>query len=553
MGGAFDRLVRVDQGIVMPRRYGRAARFAAAASVMAFAGLATSSARTDDADTQAKIEKLEEQVRQLQSAIDTIRREEAQKWTPGQQPQQYPAAPPSTIPNRRATAYETPQHQFGIQSEDGQNSIELTGRLQLDAGDYLMYHHEAGLTTPTRLDSGFNARRARLGVTGRFAGDFNYSLVYDFGGNDDSVSPFVSGSATSGIENALITYNGFNKPDYLVPVAFDVGYMSVPWTLQQATSSDDLLFLERASSQQVATEFGAGDYRSVADVRSYDARYWAAAFVSGPTSGAPHSAPAGAVSGTSLPVTSAPSGEPLAFLARASYQVLQQPDYSLHVGVNAAHTEKSGTASTTLAGGTVTPAESLTLSDRPELRVDPTSLLSATITNFKNANVGGVELAGAYGSGFIQAEGYHYMVDRFSNTAASPHPDLDFDGGYVEASYAIGGKRNYIPATGAYSGVIPDRNLSLTQGGGWGAVEFALRFSEINLNDKGSAKLGGIEGGNQQVYGVGINYYPNLNVKFMLDFLHTDISRFVNTAGASYGRPNGASVNAVAGRFQFVF
>ena len=33
------------------------------------------------------------------------------------------------------------------------------------------------------LNSGVNARRARIGVVGKFAGDWNYSLIFDFGGS----------------------------------------------------------------------------------------------------------------------------------------------------------------------------------------------------------------------------------------------------------------------------------------------------------------------------------------------------------------------------------
>jgi hypothetical protein len=48
--------------------------------------------------------------------------------------------------------------------------------------------------------------------------------------------------------------------------------------------------LERASAQVVATEFGGGDFRSALDVRSNNDRYWFGAFLSGPNSGALHTA-----------------------------------------------------------------------------------------------------------------------------------------------------------------------------------------------------------------------------------------------------------------------
>lgn len=57
-------------------------------------------------------------------------------------------------------------------------------------------------------------------------------------------------------------------------------------------------------------------------------------------------------------------------------------------------------------------------------------------------------------------------------------------------------------------------------------------------------------GGEQTSYGVGLNWYPNLNMKFMLDYEHVVIDN-----PQVYGRPNyrGAIVDWIAGRTQIVF
>ena len=41
-----------------------------------------------------------------------------------------------------------------------------------------------------------------IGVTGKFAGDWNYSLIYDFGGSSDGFPP-TSGAPASGIQSRL--------------------------------------------------------------------------------------------------------------------------------------------------------------------------------------------------------------------------------------------------------------------------------------------------------------------------------------------------------------
>jgi phosphate-selective porin OprO and OprP len=62
--------------------------------------------------------------------------------------------------------------------------------------------------------------------------------------------------------------------------------------MEEATSSNDIMFIERSTAQVVATEFGGGDFRSALDVRSNNDRYWVGAFLTGPNSGALHTQPA---------------------------------------------------------------------------------------------------------------------------------------------------------------------------------------------------------------------------------------------------------------------
>src|SRR5215472_9787453 len=76
----------------------------------------------------------------------------------------------------------------------------------------------------------------------------------------------------------------------------------------------------------------------------------AGVYLTGPQSGATHN-----------------TAQQLGTWGRATYQVLQEPDYSLHLGANAGALLKPPAP-----GG----IRSITLSDRPEVRVDPTVILS---------------------------------------------------------------------------------------------------------------------------------------------------------------------------------
>jgi phosphate-selective porin OprO/OprP len=53
-----------------------------------------------------------------------------------------------------------------------------------------------------------------------------------------------------------------------------------------------------------------------------------------------------------------------------------------------------------------------------------------------------------------------------------------------------------------------------------------------------AAPLGSVRGGEQAVFGAGVNRYLNANVKLMLDYLHVDVDR-LNPAGAGNPTPFG--------------
>ena len=536
---------------------------------------ATTAWAADDAQVQkleAAIERLEKQhhleMQQLQDQISQLR---AQTSAPSGQQSPAPSAQAATqapqpvapsetegIPTPKLV--ESPGHQFGMQSADGQNSIAILARLHFDAADYFKTTPDGGANgygpggKGGPLQSGANARRARLGIGGTFLGDWAYRLIYDFGNSSDSIAPGVAGATASGVENAYITYRGFKTHDYLIPASIDIGYLDVPWTMDEATSSNDTMFMERATSQVIATAFGGGDFRSGIGARVNNNRGWAALYLTGPQSGTPHT---GANIGNN------------AILARASYQLRDRDDESIHVGVNAGHLIKSRVNSTTTTANGITTTDSysaLALYDRPELRVDPTTILNTGNIPANSGTVAGLEGAVGWGQFFTQAEYYHYWVperagginptDGTANLAA---PTLNFDGGYIEASYSLGGRRHYLPETGAYSGVIPNAPFSLS-GWGWGALEIAMRYSAISLNDRvtpGQAPhlTGGVNGGEQQGIDVGFNWYPNRNMRFMLNYVHTDVSKLYKptTDGTAPSSLAGATIDALALRSQFLF
>ena len=128
-------------------------------------------------------------------------------------------------------------------------------------------------------------------------------------------------------------------------------------------------------------------------------------------------------------------------------------------------------------------------------------------------------------------------------------PSLNFQGGYAQGSYVLTGETHaYNPASGAYSAIEPANPFTL-QGGGRGAWEIAGRVSTIDLNDKLWTTTG-TAGGRQTIYTAGLNWYVNDNIRFMLNYLHGDISKQATSTSAVN---TGSRFDAVAMRTQFAF
>jgi phosphate-selective porin OprO and OprP len=525
------------------------AQLTAAAAIGLIGALATSQARAQSAGADAEIAALKQQLRLMEQKLDKLQKQTAANTAAAASanakanakvsvasanaayPVKGPVAPSDAVvkmPGNRPT----------ICTADDQNCIAITSRVHFDAGGY-NYRPNTAATSPQHLDDGVNVRRARIGVIGKFLEDWNYALIYDFGGASDGFAStasvggaavgFLPGGALSGIENAYLSYTGI-KP-FGGKLAIEGGIMDLPYTLDEASSSNDIPFMERAASGITATNIAAGDFRSTAGARWYTDTFWAGAYATGPATGAIHSA-----SSINPPGTT----EQFGAFTRVAGQIVSGKDYSLHIGGDAQWLIQP-------PHNLIANKQTLTLSDRPELRIDPTTLVSTgAIAGVSGAQVYSAEAAGTYGPLFFQGEYFWYNIDR---NAFAPLPSLRFQGGYAEAAYVLTGEtRLYNPAAASYGGIVPANPFSLT-GGGWGAWEIAGRFSTIDLNDK-LAAANGVAGGRQTIYTLALNWYANRNVRLMFDFLHGDIAKQISPT--NFGDA-GAKFNALAMRTQVAF
>jgi phosphate-selective porin OprO/OprP len=123
----------------------------------------------------------------------------------------------------------------------------------------------------------------------------------------------------------------------------------------------------------------------------------------------------------------------------------------------------------------------------------------------------GFEAAGLYGPFSIQGE--YITVDAGRESGLS---DVGFDGWYLYGSWIVTGEpRSYSVKKGVFGKIEPKRNFSL-KNGGTGALELALRYSTIDLNDAT------IYGGDMDNWTMGVNWYTNPNVRFCFNYITVD-------------------------------
>lgn len=406
-----------------------------------------------------------------------------------------------------------------ITSADGRNTFAPRAVVQLDVADY--HEDKDGGTNDFRRGSvggagnretnaardfsdGAYFRRARFGFEGMIARDFNYRVLLELGG--------AGTEGPTRINDAWISYTGF------APFTLQLGAFSPPANLEDGTSVDGLVFIERSSLSEMSRAFGGADGRIGLGVRGNGARWMSA-----------------------LTLTSRTVNDPevfdsqLAAVGRAGFLVATSPDYNVHAGINGTWVfepadQGAGTAART----------PLRFRDRPEIRVDSTRLIDTGSIDADSGYTAGVELAANWKNFYFEAQNFWFGIDRPGTTTL---PDPSFGGYYAMASWLITGEsRRYDAASGAFQGPRPF--VPFTANGGIGAWELALRYSHSDLNSHEGA-LGtaaapeAVRGGEQDIWTLGVSWFINPAVRLMFNYLRIDVDR-LNPAGPGNLQPFGA-------------
>ncbi len=492
-----------------------------AAVLVALSSLAASPSMAEDAALEKQVEALRasiaEQRAQLEAQNKLLEAQQAQldalTKQLGQSKISTQEVPKLAFNNNRPT----------VTSADGRSSISFRANVQLDGALY-GESAEGPLTTDYRRGSvgglpnrennaardfsdGFYFRRARCGVEGTMARDFNYRLLLELGG-----------SGTEGptrINDAWIAYTG------IAPFTFQLGAFSPAANMDDGTSPEDLPFLERASASELSRALAGADGRIGFAVKANGPRWMSS------------------LAFTTRTVNDAEVFDTqLAAVARAGFLAASGTDYNLHLGASGTYVFSPADQ-----GSGTSPRHPLRFRDRPEIRVDSVRLVDTGNIDADNANVYGVEFGGNWRNWYLQGEHFWFNVER---ALPSTLPDPDFAGYYLQGSWVFTGEsRRYNATTGSFQNPRP--MIPFSGNGGFGAWELAARYSNLNLDfmegAEGSAAVpGAVRGGEQSVVTLGLNWYPNPNVKVMMDYIMIDVDR-LNPAGPGNTQPFGPAPN----------
>lgn len=342
-----------------------------------------------------------------------------------------------------------------FESSDGEFSIKLRGRLHWDAA----WINDGGLVDTH--DTEF--RTARVGIEGKAFLDFSYRLEFDFAGGEVS------------LKDGWVLYD-------TGPVEIKFGQFKLAPSLEEATSSQYITFMERASFTDAfgfARRMGASIKTSGKDWQFQIGAFRGAASDDGKDAGT-------------------------MIAARASMGP-KVGDVQLHFGASIRYRNRDSDQS------------DFSYSQRPHQHLSAKFIDTGSIAD--SDLFFGVEAAAIRGPFSLQGE-WGWLDAKLSDLFHASNPNLAdpiFSGGYISASYFLTGEnRPYSVSNGAFNRIRVKNPLHK---GGFGAWEMGVRFDRIDLSDNG------ILGGEQDLFVVGLNWYPNRFMRVMLNYARANIKR----------------------------
>ncbi len=353
-----------------------------------------------------------------------------------------------------------------IERNDGLYRLHLGGRLLADAAVLSADQGLLNAYRPGETRSAAKIRQGRLLTQGILWRRLLFKLEYDF--------------AAEAWTDVFVGASGLGPLGTLA-----VGQMKVPFSLERGMSRLHMTFMERSIADALAPtvrQFGFTMTNTYLDDRI---RWQAGIFRD---------------TGDFASFSSSDDTD-------LSFRVTGLPVFGddgttlLEVGASYDHTWVNG--------GT-----NVRIRSRPESALENRLVDTNPIIGVSSVDRMDFEVAWVCGPVSVQAEYLHDFLGRDTGAGG----DLDFWGGYVQASYFLTGEnRSYDKRAGVFGRVIPANDFQPLEGH-WGAFQVAARLSYLDLNDRDI--IGDVESN----VSLGVNWYPFPNLRIMLNYVHAHVA-----------------------------
>jgi len=307
----------------------------------------------------------------------------------------------------------------------------------------------------TKMDDDVDLRRLRLGVKGTVMKDWSYTYNYD---SESNVGYRV--------KSAYIRYKGFDN------VSISVGNIQQPFSLEELTSSNHIPLMERSLANVFAPSYTIG-----ALVKTWG-KHWSFA---------------GGYFDDSLADRHNNNEGSHSLAARFTFNPIDRKGYKIHLGISTIYRSLGSN-------------QTVSYSTRPESYVTDARLVSSsTLNDVDDIKTYGLEAALIKGSWLLQGETMRAELSRKSDA------DPTFDGGYIQGGWIVTGENyRYSGKNGTLKQIRPKSK--------YGAVELAVRYSSLDLEDKG------VTGGEEDNLTLGVNWHINRNFRIMVNYIYADAS-----------------------------
>ena len=311
----------------------------------------------------------------------------------------------------------------------------------------------------TAIKSGGEFRRARLYAGGKLWDDWQFKAQFDFAGDQGAEA-----------KDLYLSYNGFKN------TKITLGNHKETFSLESLTSSKYITFMERS---MIDDALGTGRRTGLSIHTRFQKMFTAAGgvYIGDRDGNAEGSGKA--------------ESDKVSLTGRLSFSPIHTKIAAAHLGIAYAHLQQDDGR--------------YRLRARPESHLSGRLIDTGHLSNVDHFTKLGIEAAGVRGPFSLQSEYIFGTVNR------SASEDVAVNGFYVYGTWSpTGHARNYDWKSGAFKQTKVKQAFGQ---GGLGAMEIALRYSTLDLTD------GGIDGGKESNLTVGINWYPNNNVRFSANYV----------------------------------